>query len=474
MICPPYGLSRPDRYCRLLPPFQHSGDPAEVETRLKDLAGSMIPTQRVVRPLRVRPGLPLADEARPGMPPAAAYTYFGQFIVHDLTFDDTPFRVAGVQDPEETVNYRTPWLDLESLYGDGPGSAAHGHLYAGDSFLLGAAGPTGVPFDVPLKDGVPAVADPRNCENALVRQVHAMFLLLHNLIVSNLEARVPHPPRLFETARSYVRWHFQRLVRREFLKKVCNREVYTAVIGKSDRLIHWPWGRFSIPVEFSQAAARFGHSMVKEEYDLSATRRGVSLTGLLLSARGEGALLLEHAVDWIHFLSPVAQPAESIDTTLPNHFKDLPDANIHPFVTSSPPHEPNVLALRTLCRGARTRLPTGQQMRAALDPDAVISPGTGPLWDNLRERGFENEIPLWYYVLLEAEINESGNTLGEIGSRIVAEVIEASLRHDRSSFLYCGGGEWFPPIWMCADGKKRTVETFGDLAIAVGLAKPLQ
>lgn len=472
MICPPYTLSRPDRYCRLLPPFQHSGDPVEVEKRLEDLAGSMIPSPPSARALRAPRAMSLAAPVRPGRPPAAGYTYFGQFIVHDLTFDDTPFRVAGVQEPEETVNYRTPWLDLESLYGDGPGSAAHGHLYQGNLFRLGDPSPTGVPFDVPLRDdGVPAVADDRNCENAVVRQIHAMFLLFHNLIVRNLETSVS-PPLLFETARSHVRWHFQRMVRNEFLKEVCRSDVVDAVTGGWGRLIHWPWGRFSIPVEFSQAAARFGHSMVKEHYDLSATQKGVSLPELLSSALGKGALPSAHAIDWNLFLNPLTQPAGAIDTNLPHPFGNLPNENIHPFVTSPMPHNPNVLPFRTLCRGARTRLPTGQQMRAALNPDAVIRPGLGRSWDNVRASRFEDETPLWYYVLLEAQISESGHTLGEIGSRIVAEVIEASLRHDRNSFLHRGAGEWIPPKWRCADNEERMVENFIGLAIAVGLANP--
>lgn len=448
---------------------------------MKRLARSMILTDE-----------PLEEKARdPGRAPGAGYTYIGQFIVHDLTFDDTPFRSAGLREPEETINFRTPRLDLESLYGDGPGSVAHSHLYDGDYFRVGedlSPLPQAIaPFDVPLFGGGPAVADDRNCENAIVRQVHAMFLLLHNLILRNLEERCPRRGHLFETARTYVRWHFQWLVRYDFLKKVCKKEVYEAVIGvagrkkevepvigRAGRLIHWPWGHFSVPVEFAQAAARFGHSMVKDEYHLRdpamfPSSTGVPLSELLESALGKGALDPKFAIDWKFFLN--SEPAEDIDTFLPVLFRKLPDANIDSFVTSRMPHEPHALAFRTLGRGAKTRLPTGQQLRVALDPRATISNNTGRAWDNLRSAGFENEIPLWYYLLMEAELNESGKRLGAIGSRIFAEVIEAALLHDTESFLHQEGGNWIPPKLRDADGTERTIESFSRLAIAVGLRK---
>ena len=47
----------------------------------------------------------------------AGFTYLGQFIDHDITFDPTPFELQRVNDPDALVNFRTPRLDLDSLYG---------------------------------------------------------------------------------------------------------------------------------------------------------------------------------------------------------------------------------------------------------------------------------------------------------------------------------------------------------------------
>ncbi len=455
MISPPHRLSAPTRYCRLLPAFQYAKGPHNVEQRLNRLAESMFEKNGAAAP---------ATE----FPLAAAYTYFGQFITHDLTFDGTAFRDAGQAEPEETINGRTPALDLDSIYGDGPGSANHGHLYDGISFRIGAARTArGALFDVPLIDNFPAVADSRNCENAMLRQIHAMFLLLHNAAV---QKRIGSGPvgRVFESARALVRWQFQWLVRNDFLLRVCKREIYQAVIVDEDRRIVWPPGCFSIPVEFSQAAARFGHSMVRSKYRMTERGREVSLGELFGSTHRPGALASEMAVDWSHFMRPRSENSMLIDTHLVDPLLHLPDDSIHPFVVSPGPHEPHALALRTLSRGAATKLPTGQQLRDALDPTAVI-PEESEGWKNARACGFARDTPLWYYLLLEAEVNERGLTLGAVGSRIVAEVIEASLRHDPESFLFQNDGAWAPSKWKTPDGTVSPIRNLAELATVVGL-----
>jgi hypothetical protein len=471
MISPPYSLSRPDRYCRLLPPFRHSGDPKKVTGRLKQLAESMYLTTPVPEALAALPAVP--DSGGPIAP--VAYTYFGQFIMHDLTYDDTPFRSAGHREPEKTVNHRTPRLDLDSVYGDGPFSSKHHHLYNGVYFRLGEIkNRNEAEFDVPLDNNdLPMIADERNCENAIMRQVHVMFMRLHNLMVKKLDNGRISDKTLFEAARTRVRWQFQWLVRENFLPLVCEAAVCEAVTKKNQRLVHWPAGRFSIPVEFSQAAARFGHSMVKATYTLTKPPGNVHpvdvpLTSLFIKPGRKGPIDPDHAVEWYHFTSS-RRTAQEIDTLLVDPLSRVPDESIDPFVTSPMPHEPHMLALRTLCRGAATKLPTGQQVRVALEPGAVLRvPDTNLAWPRLHKLGFANETPLWYYILLEAETNGKRVRLGTVGSRLVVEVIEAALLHDPGSILSQGSGAWEPPDWTI-DGKQQRILNLYRLAIVVGL-----
>ncbi len=48
----------------------------------------------------------------------AGYTYFGQFIDRDLTFDNTSS--LNPLDGSAPTNLRTPRFDLDCVYGDGP------------------------------------------------------------------------------------------------------------------------------------------------------------------------------------------------------------------------------------------------------------------------------------------------------------------------------------------------------------------
>ena len=208
-MIPPFSPGR-STYCRLFPPSEKAWS----EEALRALGMSMKP--------RDDGETAIPFECRTGEPIGAAYTYFGQFIDHDLTEDRTALRNAGEQEPDCTVNHRSHFLDLEHLYGNGPLARASQNLYAKDgvSFALGEVLTEGQPFDVPLVGNEPQIADHRNNENVLVRQVHAMFLKLHNLIAAQLPRELDAPKR-FITARAYVRWQYQWLVRHDFLARIC-------------------------------------------------------------------------------------------------------------------------------------------------------------------------------------------------------------------------------------------------------------
>src|SRR5689334_1298380 len=119
----PYQSAPRERFSRLLKPTPHPFDP----TSMKQLGLEMR-----------RP--PTRGETTP---PAASYTYFGQFIDHDITKDKTSLAEAGEREPRQTVNGGGGRLDLHHIYGRGPRSTEHRALYASDgaSFLLGKEWP---------------------------------------------------------------------------------------------------------------------------------------------------------------------------------------------------------------------------------------------------------------------------------------------------------------------------------------------
>jgi hypothetical protein len=132
--------------------------------------------------------------------------------------------------------------------------------------------------------------------------------------------------------------------------------------------------------------------------------------------------------------------------------------------------EPNSLAARNLRRGRSLGLPPGQSVAKRmyfkpLTPDEIAQ---GPDGAVAREFGFHIESPLWYYILKEAEVQGEGKRLGEVGSRIVAEVFVGLLQGDSSSFL-ARKPDWKPTL----KSQKPGTFTMADLLNFVGELNPI-
>ena len=351
----------------------------------------------------------------------AGFTYLGQFIDHDITFDPVSSLDRDI-DPHALVNFRTPRLDLDSLYGAGP--KVMPYLYDRESkpedarLLIGDD-------DLPRNDqGRALIGDPRNDENVIVAQLHLLFLRFHNAAVDQVGD--------FDTAQSMVRWHYQWIVVHEFLPKIVGRVTADEAMAS---LRHFAFDSEPfIPVEFSGAAYRFGHSMARSRY---ALRHGAATAAKPLFPDLSGLRRLDPALvlDWGRFFKlegePGPQDSHRIDTTIANPLFDLPDGE-------------KELAKRNLQRGRRLGLPSGQTVAKAMDLPALDEADLGldpPELDGFREQ-LRESTPLWYYILCEAarpgECDGQpmpGAHLGPVGGRIVAEVLVGLLVGDPASYL---------------------------------------
>jgi hypothetical protein len=203
--------------------------------------------------------LPVVDEALENARIPAGFVILGQFLAHDITADRSLLArhaVAG-----ELTNSRTPRLDLECVYGDGP--VGNPFLYDRedpDKLLLGAD-------DLPRNhQGTALVGDPRNDVHLLISQLHLAFLRFHNRTVDWL--REEGVSDAFEEARRLVRWHYEWVVVHEFLPLSVGEEIASDV-GANGRRHYDPGEDTAIPVEFSDAAYRFGHSQITPTYRLN-------------------------------------------------------------------------------------------------------------------------------------------------------------------------------------------------------------
>jgi len=465
------------RIFRTLPPANVSRDGEE----LKKLAAAMSAAAEATP----TPEDQDDDEENSGI--SAGYTYLGQFIDHDLTFDPNS-SLDKQNDPNALVDYRTPRFDLDSVYGRGPDDQPYLYEDGGLRMLLGRP-LTGNPHDPKTHDlprNVPAsgpkralIGDPRNDENVIVSQLQGIFLRFHNRMVEVLK----NTDATFDDVQRYVRWHYQWVVLHDFLPTIIGQETLekilphlkkkTSIYEEKPNLqfYHFDNDPF-IPVEFSVAAYRFGHSMVRPIYRLNSTlpdRFPIFSMDPNTSLTGFREFPSQWAIDWTLFFDfgnhppkhgpGRVQPAYKIDSSLVNPLAHLP-ASIGGKMVSLPE--------RNLLRGWRMSLPSGQDVARKMgikpisDDDLRVGKATeADSATNVRLVDiapiFKGNAPLWYYILAEAQQhfkkNDTPIRLGPVGGRIVGEVFIGLLLGDKHSFLN-QDPDWKPLQVFTEGGKK--------------------
>jgi hypothetical protein len=472
------------RMFRALPAADFGADDETSTKNLKALGTAMI---SVADPKDPKDG---PDSEEGGIP--AAFTYFGQFIDHDLTFDPAS-SLQKQNDPDALVDFRTPQFDLDNVYGRGPDDQPYMYEHQGRTFVLGQP-LNGAPEvnknarDLQRNTQKPAralIGDPRNDENVIVSQLQGLWHRFHNRLASD------NPAWTFPQVQQQVRFHYQWILLHDFLPTVIAKEVLEGVVplGKNKQPIvnksnlkffHFRDFAF-MPLEFSVAAYRFGHSMVRPGYRLNSAVGPLPIFKFGINAvdlRGFKAPLPNWALDWRRFIDLVPldygtlvdnpdqndpknqnrlQLAYKIDTSLVNPLGVLPE---------SVAVDPSVLAQRNLLRGWRLRLPNGQDTARAMglvplsDSEIKIGKFTGDPSDIVTTidkvgdgTSFVGNCPLWSYVLaetiestvtvktLEGDKPIKTRKLGPVGGRIVAETFVGLLLADSSSYVSLN------PLW---------------------------
>ena len=427
-------------------------------------------------------GKAMADNGAPGSPISsldstmpAIFTYLGQFIDHDITARtdrDTTVSMLGKgepinpSDPDDVVNGlrngRRPQLDLDSVFGDGPGLAGSAAPAITESQVLydsqyklnvfESGGRVDLPrkkvTDIDGNDSFPAtIADMRNDENINVSQLQTAFFKFYNAVHADQPGS---GKQKHIRARSLVRWAYQYIVVNEYLPTVCDADVVLDTLHNGPRYFGPAAGQGGafMPLEFSVAAFRFGHSMIRPFYKLSSTSGNIKLvkgagdppsTIFLLGTNSNPAnfdadnqLKKKLNIEWKNFVGATAQKARKIDTKIAHDLFTLPFRPDDPVLTN--------LAQSNLFRGYSLSIPTGQAMCDAmsiypLTPTEILGGEDPAIAAAVQDAYFHHRTPLWYYVLREAAVQQQGDRLGELGSRIVAETLIGLLKQDPNSYL---------------------------------------
>ena len=505
---------------------------------LRDLAGDGHVDDRMSAPPEVdnttNPPLPLAprevgqatrlhdDEEDSAID--AGYTYLGQFIDHDISFDPAS-SLQQRNDVDALVDFRTPRLDLDSLYGSGPDDQPYLYADKGRKFQLGEELTEGlggrlIGRDLPRHHWTDQVGhhhraligDKRNDENVIISQLHGVFLQFHNRLADD------HPEWDFEEVQRRVRWHYQYVILHDFLYRIARRDVIEEILPhfKSGKSIYddapclkfyKPKNDAYMPIEFSTAAYRFGHAMVRPVYRLntqltggnendatnpSEVDRGIDGRQFIFAGLKDRGLngfdrFPRHwGIDWNLFFDLTGdkatrtcanrtQPAYKLDPSLVNPLAFLPEFSTTSAVPpldgiaklQGQPHSGAVanLALRNLMRGVSMGLPSGQDVALAMgleplkDSELRVGKATSPTEflaspsiADIAQGAFKGKAPLWYYLLAEGahEWADKGNgqagvQLGRAGSRLVVETFVGMLMADGHSVLRQAPG-WYPAL----------------------------
>ncbi|MCW5921048.1 MAG: hypothetical protein KIS77_01800 [Saprospiraceae bacterium] len=418
---------------------------------------SLTPTQleAIAKSMRAEPQNVGAIATKDNDKIAAGFTYFGQFLAHDITIS----RHSGDESPA---------LRLQSLYGHGPGAMPYLYAYYGTDFndpamrslhheesanypifrgvKLYVESVGGDQYDIRrlYTSQVPLMADTRNDQNFLLLQLHCAFIRFHNAVADWLNFKRPAltGEALFSETRKLVTWCYHRIIVEEYLKPLMYEGALVDRLANPDHfLLFKPDEEPRMMPEFSRAALRIGHSQVQDVYTLNRAKERRRIFGRQ-SARNNN--LREKDLrgftkypfinfEWPLFFDmpeqPLAQPSSAIDHTIADPLNALI------FLKNRP-----ALAQINLARSEA--LPTGHAFASVLYP--LVNEKTGAYHTLLTDDevrlalGVEvkaHALPLWLYILLEAEVKYGGQNLGVLGSHIVAEQIMWVLAHEPYSYL---------------------------------------
>jgi hypothetical protein len=413
------------------------------------------------------------------------YTYFSQFIDHDIAFTKTKktppdksdslvlsdANLTPLTDLEIDAwvrNRRLSLATLESVYGQDFLLQKDLPPRNGDRMVLGqvtqylnATFGDDAEKDVPRlemskdvkTDRAARIGDPRNDQTLMLSQLHVAFLRAHNNLVTQKH-------KTFDEAQTMLRQHYHWLILHDYLPTIADDDVVQSILKNQDP-IEYPKDEVYLPLEFSAAAFRFGHGMIRdvyyinENFDLSA----MDLTSLMMLVTlsndlkptlnaGSPTLRADKVIDWNRFLPGGKNVANRIGTRLSDQIQPLRDECGKPV-----PGE-KLLAVQDLKRGYMFRLPTGQAIADLLGfhrltPDEIRDAAkqtSQEQHDVIAGSKFLSErTPLWFYVLAEAT-HAGGSRLGPVGSFIVAKVLIELIRNSKDSILNPANEGWRPSM----------------------------
>ncbi len=370
---------------------------------------------------------------------AGGMTFFGQMVDHDITLDASS-AIGSKIDPAQVRNIRTPSLDLDCIYGNGPEASPWLYHPKHKGFLL--FGTKKNPRDLARNaHGTALIGDPRNDENIILSQLQGVFITFHNIVLSNM---IKKPKMVadtmasisaygarevemdgdepFEAAREVCRRHFHWLVEHDLLSSFVDSDVMKGIYEQlKTKTLPTPFSNDSplIPIEFSAAAYRFGHATANSGYFVNKHKSLKLFEFGGFGPKDDPNFNIDFR---FMFWGPTATTtitARPIGRTMTEALFELPKAVVGGGImfgnVKIKRKDAAKLPLRNLLRDRLTfQLASGEQMATLIGTSPL------PLAKELSDQCL-TQSPLWYYCLNEAEKHKG--KLGPVGGTIVATTL---------------------------------------------------
>lgn len=375
----------------------------------------------------------------------AGYTYLGQFIAHDVSFDSNAVS-STPKSSMKIINFNKPFLDLDSIYGNGRlyhlPILDEKNKFRIDYINTKTKKNKKIASAPRYKTQNKVLGDIRNGEHIIISQLFIAFYKFHNKLVDKhrvtlkkVEPKIKEENiknRAFEKAKKELTWHYQWLVVNDYLPRFVKKSVINKILKNKGSIYNYKDTRF-LPLEFSAAIFRFGHSMVKGAYRFSSNEnhKDESLREFLTNP--------PEFIDWRNFFfkrndDVIKNFANPISPNLTTELEEFEEENN--FFKSRKLIGEN-LAKLNLKTGYNYGLPSGQSIATKIFGQGDYS------IPNLPD-DFKGNTPLWLYVLCEAHHKNQGKKLGPVGELILAEVLIGLIQGDTSSYL-SKEPDWVPP-----------------------------
>lgn len=359
----------------------------------------------------------------------AGFTYFGQFITHDITYEHLINK-----------NYK-PSLNLRSVYDDGKETElsctkkkdSSQEKVENREMILKVRKISDGRFDFfREKNGDALVSDCRNDQHLIIAQMHLVWVRFHNALIDYLRDIKKIPlAELYKTAREIAVFHYRWLILNQYCKLLlCDPSVISDLLASTNNFKLFKAELMpQLMAEFTHAAMRIGHTQVQNSYVIN-NKHNASHT---LFSGESGGLLGGRCLDQLEFDWEVFFWMK----------KEVRHMNFSSLIDLKVIKQMQILQLpgqASLDRLNLIRLDLEKSKDLSNFVNSVSKSNlkiynAATFWESWQEKGgvrpmqSEEGLPLWLYFMFEAE-KEGGIKLGPLGSQIIAEQIVWTIRQD--------------------------------------------